>query len=400
MKLLRTLFLGMSLLMSVPAVAPGQEIEVSGEVGAEARWFPEPPQFQGQHDGIQPSVFIEPEVAWESDDRNQQVTFIPFLRLDGRDDERTHGDVREAYWRYIGDDWEFLAGANRVFWGVTESRHLVNVINQIDQVENTDDEDFLGQPMLNLALQRDYGRIEIFLMPYFRERTFAGTEGRLRSATPVDDGAVTYDAGAQEFHPDIAVRYSHFLGDWDVGLSYFHGTSREATLVPNASEDRLTPHYDLIDQAGLELQYTYEEWLVKLEAIGRTGQGQAFGAAVGGVEYTLFQVADSDADLGFLAEVLIDGRDQTKSPPTLFDHDVFVGTRLALNDVQDTNVLIGAVTDWEDGTTSLRVEADRRLGDSWRLELEGQWIANVDKSNAATAFKEDSFGVLRLTKFF
>ena len=43
-------------------------------------------------------------------------------------------------------------GLRKVYWGVTESQHLVDVINQTEGVENLDGEDKLGQPMLNLAL--------------------------------------------------------------------------------------------------------------------------------------------------------------------------------------------------------------------------------------------------------
>ena len=89
--------------------------------------------------------------------------------------------------------------------------------------------------------------------------------------------------------------------------------------------------YRTITQLGLDLQYTREAWLWKLEAIGRAGEGETFGAAVGGVEYTRYQVFGSAADVGFLSEYLYDGRDVT-APPTAFDNHGFVGTRLALND--------------------------------------------------------------------
>ena len=374
-------------------------VRVSGEVGIEGRVFVHNPQFAGQMDGLQPSVFGEVDIEWEDADRVHQVTVTPFFRADARDDERSHVDLREAYWRRVGAEVDVLVGLNRVFWGVTESRHLVNVINQIDQVENTDEEDFLGQPMVNLTTQRDFGRFDLFVLPGFRERTFAGPSGRLRAGVPVDDSSATYDSDLEEWHVDVAVRYSHFIGDWDVGTHLFQGTGREPTFSTSSDGTRLIPHYDQITQVGLDLQYTTDAWLWKLEALGRGGQGDAFAATVGGFEYTLFQVADTDADLGFLGEILYDGRDGS-APSTAFDNDLFFGTRLALNDVQDTNALLGMVIDWEDATTSLRLEADRRIGDAWRIELESQWLLNVDDGNSLSAFQEDSFVVTRLTRFF
>jgi len=108
------------------------EVEFSGYAGIEFRWFPDNPQFVDQHHGAQNSLIFEPEFLIENDEH--QFSFIPFARLDSRDDERSHADIREAYWLYIQNDWELLIGANREFWGVTESRHLVNI--QIDFEQN------------------------------------------------------------------------------------------------------------------------------------------------------------------------------------------------------------------------------------------------------------------------
>ncbi len=376
------------------------EFELSGSLAGEVRSFVQKPKFPGQFSHFQPSLAITPELRYDSDDRRHQMSLVPFLRLDAQDDQRTHADLREGYWRYIGDDWEALVGVDTVFWGVTESRHLVNVINQIDQVEDIDQVDFLGQPMVNLASQQDWGRLDVFVLPGFRERTFPGRKGRLRTALPVDEDAAEFDSDLEQAHVDVAARYAHFFGDWDVGAYYFYGTGREPRLVPNATATRLEPRYDLIHQGGLDLQYTQDAWLWKLEAIVREGQGGVFAAAVGGFEYTFFQVFESAADLGLLAEYLYDGRDEDKAPPTSFNNDFFVGTRLALNDVQDTTALLGAVVDVEDRSTALFVEAERRLGDSWKLELESRLFLGVSDSNPLNAFEDDDFVVLRLSYFF
>jgi len=105
------------------------EFEYSGFLGVETRAFFQVPQFSDQFNGFQFSVFAEPEFSWYSDNDAHQLALTLFARGDDRDDERSHFDLREAYWLWMGDDWELILGVNRVFWGVTESRHLVNVIN-------------------------------------------------------------------------------------------------------------------------------------------------------------------------------------------------------------------------------------------------------------------------------
>ena len=385
------------------------QIDFSVQLTLEPRWFASGPLYADQFEGLQLSGFIKPELYWENDARDKQVAFVPFLRLDGQDDERTHGDIRQAYFRGIEGDWEYLIGAQQVFWGVTESRHLVNIINQIDGVEDVNEEDFLGQPMFQLGRQTDIGRFDLFLMTGFRERTFAGPDGRLRGPIAVNTDRAEYESDLEEWRPDIALRYSHFIGDIDIGLHLFHGTGREPDLVLSADGQTLTPRYTVITQVGADLQYTMDEWLWKFEGLVREGQGSTFLAAVAGFEYTWFQAFDSDADLGFLSEILYDGRDEDQLVPgdrsgavqgSVLEKDLFFGSRLTLNDIQDTNVLGGMVIDIEDGPAALRLEAERRIGDTWKVELIGQAYLEDDPRNAASALDRDHFVTMRISKFF
>ncbi len=383
------------LLGAVPAIgaaaSEGGAWTASGSFGLELRWFPEAPAFPGQLDGTQPSAVLEPELRWRSADRRHQVDLAAFGRFDGRDDERSHLDLRLGSYRYVGDAFELLAGVSRVFWGVTESRHLVDVINQTDAVEDIDEEDKLGQPMLRLAFDRDWGRLEIFSLLGFRERTFPGPEGRLRPPLPVAEEA-RFESGRGV---DWALRYSHVLGDWDVGATLFRGIGREPRLLTAADGASLTPVYQLTHQAAVDVQYTRGAWLWKLEALAREGQGATFGAAVAGFEHTFFQVGGTAADIGMLVELLWDGRDAT-APPTIFDGDTFVGARLALNDVQSTQLLAGAVVDHGDGSIAALVEASRRVGSRLTLELEARLFPRTDPTGDLAAFDRDSFMNLRV----
>ncbi len=374
------------------------EAEFSGFASYEARWFPEDAQFPGQLNGVQNSLSIEPE--WIIENGDHQFSFIPFARIDARDDDRTHADIREAYWLYIQDDWELLVGFNREFWGVTESRHLVNVLNQIDQVENIDEEDYLGQAMVNLSIQKYFGRFSFYVLPLFRERTFAGTEGRLRSPLTVDEDDAEYDSGAEQWHTDLALRYSHYVGDWDFAASYFYGTGREPTLRANQDASELIPYYDIINQVGIDIQYTNEEWLWKFEGIVREGQGDTFAATVFGFEYTFFQFLNTNADFGVLIEHLYDDRDEVNAPVTAFENDLFLGMRYTFNDIQDTSLLAGSIIDLEDESYSMRLEAERRIGDSLKIEVEGQLFANARDDSVTAAFQNDDFIQLSIAKYF
>ncbi len=390
-----------ALVTCMPLLAEAYDTRMAGFVAADLRAFPQDGQFDDQFNGLQPSLVAQPEVLVQHDNGADRFNFIPFARLDSRDSRRSHADIREAYWLHIGEDWELLAGINRVFWGVTEFRHLVDIVNQTDLVEDLDGEDKLGQPMVKLATQQDWGELSLFVLPWFREETFPGKHGRLRFPL-VTDGNAGYQSSDGRKHVDFALRYSHYIGAWDFGLSYFKGTSREPRFLLNQDATRLVTFYDLINQVGTDIQYTREGWLWKFEGLWRAQHGDHFTAAVGGLEYTLYQIHETDADLGLLLEYSYDGRndDPAEAPPVIFDDDFFFGARLTLNDVQASELLAGFAIDRSDRAAQLSLEASRRLDNHWATELEGRWFLNSGDSGVLSAFKQDSYLTVRLLRYF
>lgn len=396
--------------MGVSISADAGEWDVGASVAAELRYFPNDPLYPGQFEHLQPSLAIAPEIRWESDDRAHQVVIAPFARVDAQDTERTHLDLREGYYRYNADNWSLTLGAVKIFWGRTESRHLVDIINQTDAVEDIDEEDKLGQPMANLTLINDWGTVDFFVMSGFRTRTFPGVNGRPRFELPIDTDAEIFERDARRGAVDVAARYGHYIGNWDFGVSVFHGTSREPRFAIDIPNGRIRPVYDKITQGGIDLQYTKDAWLWKMEAIVREGHGDTFAAAVGGFEYTLYQIFGSNADLGLLAEYQYDGRDEglvnetfgptTAAPVTFGDNDIFAGARLGFNDSQDASVLVGATVDTDDAFTGMFIEGQRRFGQNWTGELEARLFFNAEPQNAAYPIRDDDFITLRLTRYF
>ena len=362
----------------------------SAEIGLEGRWFTQDARLPFQQRGLGLSLKLQPEFRYQSDDRKNQFTLVPFYRYDVEDSERSHFDLREAYWRHIGDEWEVTAGIDKVFWGVAESRHLVDIINQTDLVEDTDQEDKLGQPMISATTQKDWGAISLYWLPYFRERTFPGSDGRLRTPQPVDNDRAEYESAAAEWHQDMAVRYSHYFGDWDFGAHYFRGTNREARLLPYSSGEWLIPNYDQIDQLGVDLQYTWEAWLLKFEGIYQKSRIDNFFATVAGLEYTFYQVAESSTDIGVLLEYQYDGRNNA-APVTLADDDLFAGVRWSLNDTQDTALLAGVAVDRHSGEQFYNIEAETRIGQNITAELRARFLTGSEAGESAFFVERDDY---------
>ncbi len=387
-------------LVSLVAGQSSQSGELSGNAAFESRLFAQEGTQPEQHKGYLSFAF-EPEYYFSLDDGRQSILMAPFFRLDQYDKERTHYDIREFYWQYVSDAWELKVGLARVFWGVTESVHMVDIINQTDFVESPDSEDKLGQPMVNLTLIRNWGTIDLFLLPVFRERTFSGREGRLRSPQVIDTDHAEYESDAEQYHGDWAVRWSHSIGDYDIGVAHFRGTNRDPDLRRRTNSDsdiEFVPYYEQIDQTSLDFQATKGSWLWKLEAISRGRNVGRFTAFAGGFEYALSGAFGSGYDLGILAEYLFD--DRGDKAPISFEDDLFLGARLALNDVQSTSLLAGAVVDRVSSSSAVFIEADRRIGDSWKLEIEMRSFIGVEQSDPMYTLRDDDFLQITVSRFF
>lgn len=372
-----------------------QEFEL--EIETEYRYFYDNPQFTEQKDHY-PSIAIRPEYSIEWNKGYESVNFKGFLRVD-RDDERTHWDIRALYYQKAQNNWELSVGLKKVYWGVTESNHLVDIINQTDAVESFDGEDKLGQPMVQFSwITNKWGTFNFFYLPYHRKRTFAGREGRLRFATVIDKDDLGYESGAQEWRQDFAFRWQYYVGAFDIGVSHFYGNGREPLFIFTPSGN-INAFYPVIHQTGIDVQITHEAFLWKLESIYRNADAQDFIALVAGVEYTFSNIDGNGLDIGLLGEYLYDERDELAL--TALQNDVFFGSRIAFNDVQDTSILIGGIKDLEASSTIFSIEASRRFGTTWTVDLEARIFNDIEGSELILSnFRNDSFLKLSISRFF
>ena len=363
------------------------------EVGLELRYFFDKPQFseQGEHAA---TVFYKP--TWSTVSGDSVFDFSAVARFDENDEERSLLDISELSWLYTYEDWEFKAGISKVFWGVAETQRLVDVINQTDLADDINGESKLGQPLVNVTKLTDYGIFEGYLLPYFRERTFPGEKGRLRTEPIVNGDLSEYESDDEETHLDVALRWSNTFNIFDFGVTYFNGTARDPVFSLSEDQQFLIPTYVQIEQVGLDMQATYDAWLFKLEAVDRQSsevyQSQTYQAAIAGLEYTIFDLALSGADLGLVMEYSYDSRGEES-----FSDDLgFVGLRLALNDEQSSDLFIGCTANGQLCTA----EGSRRLGESMKVSLRANSFSGIETESALASQSQDDFLQFSLSYFF
>ena len=155
------------------------------------------------------------------------------------------------------------------------------------------------------------------------------------------------------------------------------------------------------------------DWLWKLEAISRSGQGDRYTAATFGFEKSFVGVFDTRVDLGIVTEYLFDDRHGEAN--AIGDDDVALGVRLTANNVADSSALIVWVWDRDTDEMLTTLEASTRIGSHWKLVLEatifshgdrpadsapGYLFVLMDSKSELGFFQDEDFLKLELTRYF
>ena len=370
--------------------------EFSGNVGFEYRYFTSDALYPGQKDHF-PALSIQPEYYMEWKGGKYILNFTGFGRVDFTDSERNHLDIRELYFQTVNTNWEFSFGFKKIYWGVTEAAHLVDIINQTDNLETFDGEQKLGQLMAHYSYMTNIGTFDLFAMSLFRKRQFPGVDGRLRTPDPIVNGQLDFESSMDETRPEAAIRWSHYFGPVDIGVSYFHGNGREPIVGIN-NDGSLFGVYPVIHQTGLDLQATTGPILWKFESIIRRSDIQDMKAMDVGIEYTFGNIGGSGIDLGLLGEYLYDDRGDRAL--NSLQSDVFLGGRLAFNDVQSTEFLFGTILDVKRSTRLISLEGNRRFGESLKASLEMRLFQDVSEEEFIYLFRSDDFVKFELGWYF
>lgn len=411
-----------------------------GEFGLQYRQFYKyadvPPSAPAQDmDTSSASLLAHYNYQWNGG--KDTFAFTPFMRYDSMDPARSHVDLREMMWTWDRDSWVWHAGVGKVFWGVSEANHLVDVVNQTDMVEDIKGEDKLGQPMLRATHRGKWGTLDMFVMSGFRERTLPSSYGRPGSGLALQDYRVDYQSPDGNMQPELAMRWSKSTGALDIGVSGFVGNNRTPQLlttggVPllglNASSvpfavnldailarfATLTPaqqaavqqtlqsnsslYYSRLSQFGLDASYLVGDWTFKFEGVYRDIGSDSYSASVLGLERTYSGVFNKPWDITYYAEYNNDSRGNNGQ--AVLQNDMFLGARLALNDAASTEIKLGGFFDLNNSDRSIRLEASRRIGDKWKARFIGQSFYVRDTNDVLYMYHDDSYAQVDLIRYF
>jgi hypothetical protein len=374
----------------LPAVAQS----ISGYVGVDTRRFGSTTLDFDHSTSVVGELRMRGDIA-------QNLTYD--LRLFGSStvDGGTFGyiDPTVAKLTWQSEKWQVDIGYDLVFWGVTEGRNLVNVINQRDQIRDSLGDKGLGHSMLALRYFGPSTTLEAFVLPRFEALRFGETGRPWSLGLPVNEDAATYESRDGEEHVDFAVRFAGSWGDVEYAGFAFDGTLREPQYNLDTTTMSLNPHYRLGQIYGVAAQYTAGALLYKLEATHVEPDANAdYQAAIAGIEYAAPSLFGRPWETAFFAEYNYDSR--KNDPLVVFENDLFLGAQIRFPNTMGTELRIGAIIDTKDrdfiGTLSLA----SRLTDNLRASVEYIFVNADDPTDGLYQGRDDDQLSLKLERHF
>lgn len=379
-------FIASSVITSVNA-----EIKLQGSAILEQRIFLDSPkQPMNPVDSSYPypvyhqiSAALSPRIEASSERNNMVYTVHPFIRIDERDDERTHIDLREFKAALVTKKWQASIGFDQVHWGVMENHHLVDIVNQTDYNESPNGEDKLGQPMLRLGINLNDALLEAMLLIGYRDAAMPTSGARFSFES---DYSYEYEGWGEEYHPDIALRYSKRIKNIDLGVSYFGGHTRTPELLIQTVGDPVW-YVNLVDQISVDVNADLGRIELKAEVLYKIVEDQSTRAMVLGTEFKLIQ--NKNMGVNLLAEYSWDQHGEDAFDNS-FQNDLFAGARITLFGLNDSEILFGHNYDFDFGSQHGFIQAKVNVTKKLSVGLEGWWFNVDDDDYANKTYNDDN----------
>lgn len=221
------------------------------------------------------------------DDLNQSSTADTFFSAAKPFATKDWGSVelRELYWETFGENSFWRIGKQQVVWGEADGLKLLDVINPQNFREFVlDDFDDSRIPlwMLNAEFSlTENGVLQVLWIPDTTVHNLApfGSPYAFISSSivplPANDQTVQLTAARAPGSPikdgDLGLRYTDFVGGWDISLNYLYHYVDEPVLRASTQTDSTTPHilvtqdYERSHLLGGTASSALGDWTIRAE---------------------------------------------------------------------------------------------------------------------------------------
>ncbi len=301
-------------------------------------------------------------------------------------------DVRELILSYYASQFEVSGGVLMEHWGVLEAFSPVDILNPRDRIEDFQGGIKLGIPGGKLSWLLDAGRVDVWLLPYSREERLSEGKDRFRTSALAFSDA-EFEKGQNAF--STAMRISQMLASMEFAVSYYYGHTRSPYFKLNrdavGNVISLQPNYSRINQAGFELLWVKGPLITKLESIYRSTDDDNFLALGIGLEREFPRIGLSKKSLTLYGEYYYDGRKaDNRSPLAPFQNDIFLGFRLAMNNLSSTVYELRFTHDLDHNSSLWDLRARTQIKQHWFIEASLYKFSHVENDPALQSFTSDS----------
>ncbi len=366
----------------------------------------------------EPYFFLEENTSSSNEAKNQFINTIKgkfdynqnyhdfdfnvefFYRYDSSK-QFDHGDLSEFNTLYTADNFDFLIGSTIEFWGVVESRNIVDIVNQIDFLEDVNGKQKLGQPLTRLNYYLENGTLSSYLFFGFRDREFTSQTERFGAQPEIRGSSAQYEAGNYGV-TGSAIRLQQNLSLGDFSFHLYSGLDRNPSLVPVIDFDNtvfISPIYEKIEQAGIEAYMPIGNVALKYEGVFRSRNNEDHSAHVMGFEQSIFNVFKKPLDMTYFVEYLYDDRSQS-APLTIYQNDLFLGLRLSYTQNTPLTIKFGLLKDMEFDESFVSTDIEKNITDNSTFIINGRFFIDVNNASPLTIVENDSYIKFAYKRFF
>lgn len=419
-------------------VAYGEgDFEGQGEVAFEFRSFEDDSDDQTIENNL--SIFTRLEESYKGE--NSKHILRGFARADKKDRERSVIIIEDAYlsWEY-GDEeiTSFLIGKKLFNWTATEAFHPNDFVNSRNFDSDLENIEKKGEAVVELNQTFGNGEVSLYYFPRFSAPKFPGRRSHLSQGVGLASPIIYEGNRASEDYNvfQYGAKFEYGFDFADVGIYALRHIDRSSPIIGtnaftynpflnvnlpndlNTFKNNPTPYFFETFELGMNLTIPLETFILKFEGNSKnflkeeiiilTPKGLRrptdYKEVVLGLEVPFSH--DSGAETNVFAEFsgLFGVVKETRAELSLFQRDLFLGLRHAINDEMGTEYFFSMITDLERKKERLfNLSFARRLSDIWKMKVGMKVYSAPQKGDSPLGlelYDKDSHAQVTFTRYF
>ena len=282
--------------------------------------------------------------------------------IDTQNDSRNRFIVEDMWLQYPFANVSFKVGSQLINWTSLEVFHPVDVVNSYYVDSSFAFPEKIGEPSIRLSYQFPTSTFVFLYMPTFQQPMYPNNQNRFSGSFAYDAfSAVDYDGNllSDDEINQYAFLYEFMLGSADLNLSFVrHIDRRQPVTAFNTATSELTALFMPVYHLGFGYQFALGTVLLKSEVayknfssttlsnFGTISQLDHLQLAIGS-ETTLYHPNNFESTFLIEFQTLQLVSEEERASLSLFQHDLFLGYRLNLNDSYSTELFSSLILDTE-----------------------------------------------------